>query len=199
VYEEAHGANLLVLPSGELMCAWFTGNEGKNGVGIVLSRLHPGAGQWTEPQLVDFGLEFGKAVRGQGEACGTAVASAGGEQRSVATPQAARGWARPPCRHFKIQSCYCLGPAFRGGGFPNLVCWIGLAGAARVAPGGSKAHQSTLPLPLSRSLYLYLSLSLSLYLYLPLSLSIFGPVCSPAACARSCKTPCCTTRRAPTR
>jgi hypothetical protein len=28
-----------------------------------------------------------------------------GEQQSVATPQAARGWARPPCRHFKIQSC----------------------------------------------------------------------------------------------
>jgi hypothetical protein len=26
----------------------------------------------------------------------------------VATPQAARGWARPPCRHFKIQSCSAL-------------------------------------------------------------------------------------------
>jgi hypothetical protein len=36
----------------------------------------------------------------------------GGEQ-SVATPQAVRGWARPLCRHFKIQSCCCLG------GFPN--------------------------------------------------------------------------------
>ena len=23
----------------------------------------------------------------------------------VATPQVARGWAHPPCRHFKIQSC----------------------------------------------------------------------------------------------
>jgi hypothetical protein len=27
-------------------------------------------------------------------------------------PHAARGWARPPCRPFKIQSCCCLGSAF---------------------------------------------------------------------------------------
>jgi hypothetical protein len=27
-----------------------------------------------------------------------------GEQQRVATPQVARGWARPPCRHFKTQS-----------------------------------------------------------------------------------------------
>jgi hypothetical protein len=38
--------------------------------------------------------------------------SAGGEPQSVATPQAARGWARPPCRHFKLQSCARLGSAF---------------------------------------------------------------------------------------
>jgi hypothetical protein len=31
----------------------------------------------------------------------------------VATPQAARGWAHPPCRRFKIQSCCCLGSAFQ--------------------------------------------------------------------------------------
>ena len=31
---------------------------------------------------------------------------------SVATPQVARGWARPPYRHFKIQSCCCLASAF---------------------------------------------------------------------------------------
>ena len=31
-------------------------------------------------------------------------------------PQAARVWARPPFRHFKIQSCCCLGSS---GGFPN--------------------------------------------------------------------------------
>jgi hypothetical protein len=29
-------------------------------------------------------------------------------RRSVAPPHDARGWARPPCRHFKIQSCCCL-------------------------------------------------------------------------------------------
>jgi hypothetical protein len=29
--------------------------------------------------------------------------------QSVATPQAARRWAHPPCGHFKIQSCSCLG------------------------------------------------------------------------------------------
>jgi hypothetical protein len=35
-----------------------------------------------------------------------------GEQPSVATPRAARGWTHPPCRHFKIQSCDRLGSAF---------------------------------------------------------------------------------------
>jgi hypothetical protein len=39
--------------------------------------------------------------------------SAGGEQQSDATLQAARGWARPPCRHFKNQSLCCLGSASR--------------------------------------------------------------------------------------
>jgi hypothetical protein len=29
----------------------------------------------------------------------------GFQQQSSATPQTARGWARPPCRPFKIQSC----------------------------------------------------------------------------------------------
>ena len=32
--------------------------------------------------------------------------------QSVAAPQAARGWAHPPCRPCKIQSCFCLGSAF---------------------------------------------------------------------------------------
>jgi hypothetical protein len=35
----------------------------------------------------------------------------GGEQQSVATPQAARGRTRALCRHFKIQSCCYLGSA----------------------------------------------------------------------------------------
>ena len=29
----------------------------------------------------------------------------GFQHRSVTTPQAARGWSHPPCRHFKNQSC----------------------------------------------------------------------------------------------
>jgi hypothetical protein len=39
--------------------------------------------------------------------------SFGGEQKSVATAQAARGLARPPCRHFKIQSFFCPASASR--------------------------------------------------------------------------------------
>jgi hypothetical protein len=50
---------------------------------------------------------------------GLVSSSAGGEQQSVASLQAARGWSHPPCRHFKIQSCCCLGSAFECGGFPN--------------------------------------------------------------------------------
>lgn len=33
-------------------------------------------------------------------------------ESSRATPQAVRGWDRPPCRLCKIQSCFCLGSAF---------------------------------------------------------------------------------------
>jgi hypothetical protein len=36
-----------------------------------------------------------------------------GEQQSVATPHAVRGWSHPPCRHIKIQSCCCLGSGSR--------------------------------------------------------------------------------------
>ena len=43
--------------------------------------------------------------------------SAGGGQQSVATPQATRGWARPPCRHFKTLSCCCLGSALEVAAF----------------------------------------------------------------------------------
>ena len=42
-----------------------------------------------------------------------------GFQQSAATPQFARRRAHPPCRHFKNQSCCCLGSGFRGGGFPT--------------------------------------------------------------------------------
>jgi hypothetical protein len=44
---------------------------------------------------------------------------AGGEQQSGATPQAARGQARPPCRHFKTQSCARLGFVFEVAALPN--------------------------------------------------------------------------------
>jgi hypothetical protein len=37
---------------------------------------------------------------------------AGGEQQSVATPRSLGGWDSLPCRHFKDQSCFCLGSAF---------------------------------------------------------------------------------------
>jgi hypothetical protein len=39
----------------------------------------------------------------------------------VATPQAARGWAHPPCRHFKNQSCCCLGCALEVAAFQTLM------------------------------------------------------------------------------
>ena len=32
---------------------------------------------------------------------GPVSSSAGGEQQSITNPQVARGWVRPPCRHFK--------------------------------------------------------------------------------------------------
>ena len=34
------------------------------------------------------------------------------EEQTVITAQAAKGGASPPCRHFKIQSCCCVGSAF---------------------------------------------------------------------------------------
>jgi hypothetical protein len=42
------------------------------------------------------------------------------ESSSVATPQTARGWARPPCTHFNIQSCCCLGSASEVAAFQTL-------------------------------------------------------------------------------
>ena len=41
------------------------------------------------------------------------TSSAGGERQSVATPQAARERARPPCRPFKLQSASFQGSAFQ--------------------------------------------------------------------------------------
>jgi hypothetical protein len=41
-------------------------------------------------------------------------------ESSRATPQAVRGWDRPPCTLFKIQSCYSLGSAFEEAAFQTL-------------------------------------------------------------------------------
>lgn len=50
----SHAANLLVLRNGDVLCFWFTGTaEGESGVGIVVSRLSPGSGQWSKPALID--------------------------------------------------------------------------------------------------------------------------------------------------
>jgi hypothetical protein len=56
------------------------------------------------------------------------ASSAGGEQQSVATPQSARGWTRPPCRHFNIQSCCCLGSAFEVAALQTLTLRLTCAG-----------------------------------------------------------------------
>jgi len=48
--DENHAANLLVLPNGDLLCAWFYGSmEGTPDVSIALSRLPSGASRWSAP------------------------------------------------------------------------------------------------------------------------------------------------------
>ena len=46
----------------------------------------------------------------------------GGVESSRASPphKAARGWSHTPCRHFKTQSCCCLGSAFEVAAFQTL-------------------------------------------------------------------------------
>jgi len=45
-----HASNLLALPGGDLLCAWFAGTqEGVSDISIFLSRLPAGGTQWTEP------------------------------------------------------------------------------------------------------------------------------------------------------
>ncbi|QKX62262.1 uncharacterized protein TRUGW13939_09421 [Talaromyces rugulosus] len=46
---QCHASNLLHLPNGDLLCAWFGGNmEGKPDISIYLSRLVSGKQNWTE-------------------------------------------------------------------------------------------------------------------------------------------------------
>lgn len=50
---ENHGANLMELPDGDLLCVWFGGDkEGAQNVSIALSRLAQGAAQWSAPVFV---------------------------------------------------------------------------------------------------------------------------------------------------
>jgi predicted neuraminidase len=54
LFPSSHGANLLLLRSGDLLCFWFSGEwEGDGDVGILVSRLAKGSGQWTKPLLID--------------------------------------------------------------------------------------------------------------------------------------------------
>lgn len=46
---QCHASNLLRLPNGDILCAWFGGNmEGKPDISIYLSRLESGKAQWSE-------------------------------------------------------------------------------------------------------------------------------------------------------
>jgi predicted neuraminidase len=54
VFPSSHGANLLLLDSGDLLCFWFSGEwEGQSDVGILASRLKKGSNQWLKPILID--------------------------------------------------------------------------------------------------------------------------------------------------
>lgn len=49
-YETCHAVDLLALPNGDLLAAWFAGSdEGNADISIVLSRLKAGASQWSTP------------------------------------------------------------------------------------------------------------------------------------------------------
>ncbi|ORX92650.1 BNR repeat-like domain-domain-containing protein, partial [Clohesyomyces aquaticus] len=50
---QVHASNLLQLPNGDHLCAWFGGSqEGLSDICIYLSRLRSGARTWTQPQKV---------------------------------------------------------------------------------------------------------------------------------------------------
>ena len=47
---QAHAANLMPLPNGDLGCVWFGGTqEGKSDISIYFSRLPTASGSWSEP------------------------------------------------------------------------------------------------------------------------------------------------------
>lgn len=48
-----HAADLLMLPSGDLLCAWFAGtDEGNADISVVVSRLNHDSNQWTKAVVV---------------------------------------------------------------------------------------------------------------------------------------------------
>lgn len=50
---QSHASNLLVLPSGDTLCTWFSGTEeGKGDISIFISRLNQGDAQWSSPEKV---------------------------------------------------------------------------------------------------------------------------------------------------
>ncbi|MBS0610627.1 MAG: exo-alpha-sialidase, partial [Proteobacteria bacterium] len=47
---QAHAANLMELGDGALACVWFGGSmEGRSDISVFMSRLAPGARQWSVP------------------------------------------------------------------------------------------------------------------------------------------------------
>ncbi len=47
---QCHAANLLALPNGDMLCAWFGGTqEGLHDIDIYLARLEAGATEWSAP------------------------------------------------------------------------------------------------------------------------------------------------------
>ncbi|MGE8319816.1 MAG: sialidase family protein [Comamonas sp.] len=47
---QAHAANLMLLDDGALACVWFGGSmEGRSDISVFMSRLAPGAAQWSAP------------------------------------------------------------------------------------------------------------------------------------------------------
>ena len=49
---DAHASNIVQLPDGTFLTAWFSGAEGQDDVAIVLSRLSPGTTIWSTPTIV---------------------------------------------------------------------------------------------------------------------------------------------------
>eukprot|EP00899_Mesostigma_viride_P028969 jgi/Mesvir1/9257/Mv03123-RA.1 len=49
---EAHGSNLVELPNGDILLAFFDGIEGEGMVAIVVARLVSGASRWEDPVVV---------------------------------------------------------------------------------------------------------------------------------------------------